>query len=396
MSSQAYSDVVVAGGGPVGLLSALALSRRGPDTVLFAPDFDAPAADARTTALMQGSIGFLSELGVWGELKGFAEPLDVMALTDRTTHAVRARDVSFRADELGPEPFGWNIPNIALVTVLRRNVETSGTRIVRAPVRDVVLEDDGHAVRVEDAYGSRYRSAVLLAADGRNSLCRRRAGIRTNDWSYPQHAVVCCFDHSRPHKRVSTEFHHDAGPMTVVPLPGKRSSLVWVETPEEAERLVSLDDETFAAELEERTGGLLGRISGVTERHRFPITGLTARSFASNRTILLGEAAHVIPPIGAQGLNLGVRDVSLAADLVAEAFDAGRDPGGKDLLDTFDRRRRRDVVPRTVAVDVLNRSLIHRFGPLQGLRSLGISVLDKVTPVRRFMMQQGIGPRDRA
>jgi 2-octaprenyl-6-methoxyphenol hydroxylase len=235
---------------------------------------------------------------------------------------------------------------------------------------------------------------VVVAADGRKSRCRQAAGIQVNDWSYPQTAIVCCFDHERGHDDTSTEFHYDAGPLTVVPLPGRRSSLVWMVTPETAPDLLALDDDAFAAELERRTDRLLGMISACTRRAAFPISGLTARAFAARRVLLVGEAAHVIPPIGAQGLNLGMRDAALACEIVMDARVRGEDIGGKAVIEDYDRRRRRDVLPRTVAVDLLNRSLFQSFLPFQGARSAGLYLLDRVGPFRRAMMRQGIGPSE--
>ncbi len=385
-------DVLVAGGGPAGLLAALALSKTGLEITVCAPDFKEPVQDKRTTALMQGSVKFLETLDIWDVLKADAAPLNVMRLVDRTSYRLKAPTVDFRADELGPEPFGWNIPNAPLVTTLRNIIATlCNITIIDHPIQSVDTSATSVSVDVEN--GLRGSASLIVAADGRNSLCRRRSGIQVNSWSYPQTAIVACFDHSQAHDNVSTEFHFDAGPLTVVPLPGRRSSLVWIETPEQAANLRALNSDEFAERLEQETDGSLGRISKVTTRSSFPITGLTARRFSAARTLLVGEAAHVIPPIGAQGLNLGFRDVALAYDLVKLAIEEQRDPGGIRVTDDFDRQRRRDVLPRTVAVDILNRSLFQQFLPLQGARGLGLTMLEHIGPLRRFMMRQGIGPR---
>ncbi len=384
-------DVLVAGGGPAGLMAALALSKTSLNITCCAPDFELPVRDKRTTALMQGSVRFLETLGLWATLKTQAAPLEVMRLVDRTNYALKAPSVDFRSDELGPEPFGWNIPNAHLVNSLRKRIETHcNITIICESIADV--NASGTKVSVKTAGGLEGTASLVIAADGRNSLCRRRSGIQVNSWSYPQAAIVACFDHTQSHDNISTEFHFDAGPLTVVPLPGRRSSLVWIETPEQAQSLSELGDEDFAQRLEHETGGLLGKISNVTTRSSFPISGLTARRYSADRTLLVGEAAHVIPPIGAQGLNLGFRDVALACDLVNRAVEDGRDPGGIRVIDEFDRLRRRDVLPRTVAVDLLNRSLFQQFLPFQGARGLGLTMLEHIGPLRRFIMRQGIGP----
>ena len=235
-------------------------------------------------------------------------------------------------------------------------------------------------------------AAAVLAADGRNSVCRKFASIPSNKWAYPQTAIVTTFAHDKPHDGLSIEFHRRAGPLTTVPLPGNKSSLVWVEEDDEAKRLTGLSDAEFERALQLETQNALGRISGTTKRGLFPINGAVARTFAKNRVFLAGETAHVVPPIGAQGLNLSLRDVALAVELISAERDADGDPGSAAVAKRYDANRRLDVFPRQLAIDVLNRTLISSLLPFQAGRMLGITALQSVGPLRRAVMRQGLAP----
>ena len=193
--------------------------------------------------------------------------------------------------------------------------------------------------------------------------------------------------HTIPHDDASTEFHTEAGPFTLVPLTGKRSSLVWVDRPAETERRLALSEAALAAEIETRAQSLLGAVAIDGRRQMFPLSGMNARRFAADRVVLVGEAAHLFPPIGAQGLNLGYRDVTALCDVLAGPPD---DPGAGDVLAAYDRARRGDVIGRTAAVDALNRTLLSGFLPVQAARGIGLFLLDRLPPLRRFAMRQGV------
>ncbi len=201
--------------------------------------------------------------------------------------------------------------------------------------------------------------------------------------------------HARPHRDISTEFHTPQGPFTLVPLPGLRSSLVCVVAPDEAGRIGALDAAALDDEIERRSHSILGKIKVEPGHGAFPLGVETARRFAARRIALIGEAGHVMPPIGAQGLNLGLRDAATISELVVAARRAGEDTGGTALTDEFDRLRRADVTSRALAVDLLNRSLLSDFLPVQGARGLGLWLLDRVGPLRRAMMREGVGPAAR-
>lgn len=385
-SEQSDCEVAVVGGGPAGLAAALGLARQGFETVLLAPPEQAD--DGRTAALLQGSVEFLDRLGVWTALEAQAEALRVMEIVDDTGRLFRASTARFEAAEIGLAAFGYNIPNAAIVATLAGAVRRElRLRWIPGPVLRAVPEED----RVKLTAGDVSISATsVVAADGHNSLIRRSVGIEADTWSYPQTALVVNIEHARPHRGVSTELHRTVGPFTLVPLPGNHSSLVWVEAPAVAEQLHELDDESLAAEIEHRSHGIRGRVRIASRRWLYPLHGLLARRLASGPVALVGEAAHVFPPIAAQGLNLGLRDVATLCELLGDARREGTDP--RATLSVYDRRRRSDVFSRTAGVHVLNRSLLGNFLPLQLGRAAALGLITHIAPLRRALMRQGVRP----
>ena len=371
--SQHFKAIVV-GGGPAGLAAAL-------------------APDNRTAALFAGSIALLKNLGAWGRIAPASAPISAIRIVDDTGGLLRAPELVFTAGEVGLDAFGWNVPNSALTAGLAEVAADGGRGVAlhhTAGVATVEIEDA--KARLTTHEGRTFTADLVVGADGRGSLCRTAAGIETRSWTYAQAAIATTFAHGRPHRGISTEFHRPAGPFTTVPLKGLASSLVWVERPDEAQRIAALDDDAFRALLEERLMGLLGPVGEIGPRAVFPLTGLTAEAFGRNRVALVGESGHVIPPIGAQGLNLGLRDAATLADCVADALSARRDVGGVETLDAYSARRRPDVTSRIATVDVLNRSLISALGPVHLARGLGLVALKTLAPLRRMAIREGLEP----
>ncbi len=392
--SRRFTAAVV-GGGPAGLAAALALGAAGADVVLAAPPHRAAgqAPDNRTAALFAGSIEFLKNLGVWDLIAPHSAPITAIRILDDTGALLRAPEVTFTAAEVGLDVFGWNVPNNALVAGLTAGASKPESGVTLQSTLGIAQVEIGNDVAtLTSQEGDRFEVLLVAGADGRNSLCRTAAGIATRTWSYPQAAIATSFRHSRPHGSVSTEFHRPAGPFTTVPLPDLSSSLVWVERPEEAQRLAALDEAAFRTAVEIRLQGLLGALGEIAPRAVFPLSGLTAERFGGNRVALVGEAGHVIPPIGAQGLNLGIRDAAALADCVAEALAAGRDPGGSVALEAYSARRRSDVTSRITTIDVLNRSLISEFVPVHLARGMGLVALKTFGPLRRLAIREGLQP----
>jgi len=380
---------VVVGRGPAGLTAAIALAEGGTQTLLVGSRPAKP--DNRTTALLADSVTALNTLGVWSLCRAKAAPLKVMRIVDDTGRLWRAPEVRFDASEIGLDAFGYNIENRHLIDAMEERARNlSGLQIVDGEVLAIKPERDEVAIELRD--GATYRAPIAIGADGRNSICRSAVGIDMDERDYPQVAITLCVRHSRPHQDTSTEFHTPYGPFTLVPLPGNRSSLVWVVDPETADDLASLDDAELSAEIERASYSILGRIEAEPARGRFPLRVATARRFADRRIALVGEAAHVIPPIGAQGLNLGLRDAATISELAIKADRQSQDIGGAEILASYDRLRRADVGSRTFAIDLLNRTLLSDFLPAQSMRGLGLYLIDRIGPLRRAVMREGVAP----
>lgn len=393
MTITSTSACMVVGTGPAGLASALALAAVGAEVTLAGPPAPvAAAADTRTAALFNGSISLLQNLGVWEGLEEVSAPLRAIRIIDDTGGLLRAPEVLFEASEVGHAVFGWNVPNSDLTKALWDGVQRSDriTVVETARVDGVEIHSDGVTART--AEGNTLAARLIAAADGRRSVCRAAAGIATTSWDYDQAAIATRFKHSRPHGDVSTEFHRRSGPLTTVPLPGLASSLIWVERPAIARRLAELDEDGFRVALEARLQGLLGHVGELGPRRLFPLAGLTAEVYGRSRVALVGEAGHVIPPIGAQGLNLGFRDAATLADCVAEAMAHGDDIGGEGTMRRYHELRRGDVESRIMAVDVLNRTLLSTMLPVSLLRGFGMHVIRAFGPLKRALIHQGLEP----
>jgi 2-octaprenyl-6-methoxyphenol hydroxylase len=394
MAQSHRADVAVVGAGPAGLTAALALSALGADVALAAPAYDPVRGerDQRTTALLTGSIELLRNLGVWALCASQSAPLEGIRIADDRGGLLRAPEVVFKASDLGLACLGANVPNPALSAALNEAARNARS-IAFIDTAAVTNVEIGEArVRLQLTEGGVLEARLAVAADGRNSVLRKAAGIATRTWDHGQAAIATSFRHTRAHHGVTTELHRRNGPLTTVPLPGLASSLVWVETPSEATRLASLDDRAFLAELEGRLQGLLGTLSEVAPRAQHRLAGLHAERMAQNRVALVGETAHVVPPIGAQGLNLSLRDAAALAECVADAHSRGGDIGGEEMLAAYHKARLADVASRTVSIELLNRSLLADFLPVQAVRGLGLHLLANVGPLRRLVMRGGLEP----
>ena len=376
----------MAGTGPAGLIAALGFAAAGFPVTLVGTE--ASAQDSRTTALMNPALKVLERIGVLDGLRPMAAPLKVMRIVDATARLIRSPVVTFRASEIDEEQFGLNLPNSALYPALAGAVAAHSAIEWRKSLVETWHLAAGH-VQATLSDASETSASLAVAADGRMSPAREAAGISTSARSYPQAALVLNFGHRGDHASTSTEFHTETGPFTQVPLPGNRSSLVWVVKPETARELAALDDLTLSTRVEQRMQSMLGRVSVEPGRQIYPLSTVTPRRFARDRVALVGEAAHVFPPIGAQGLNLGIRDID---DLIGIACENRADPGSAKALATYDFKRRPDVLARSSAVNLLNMSLLSDMLPAQIARSAGLGVLGGFSPLRAFFMREGLRP----
>jgi 2-octaprenyl-6-methoxyphenol hydroxylase len=321
-------------------------------------------------------------------LAAVSAPLQHLEIIDEMGNLISAPPLMFLAQELGLDAFGWNIPLAGLVPELRQAAMAAGATEIRD--KAVKAENLGEVIAVDLASGERLYAEAVIAADGTESVLRACAGIEVDRWHFEQAALVTSFSHSGPHYNVSTERHRPGGAFTTVPLPGNSSSLVWMGHPQLIESLVFRTAQELAREIQLVTHGSLGLISSVVPPRVFPMRGLKARRFAAERTLLIGETAHAFPPIGAQGLNMSMRDVGFAVDAILGAEDAGHG----SVLDTYHNSRSRDVFERQTIITAMNTSMLVEFLPLHLMRVGALSAISAFPPLRQLVMRQGLAPQN--
>ena len=375
---------IVVGAGPAGLVAAVLLAQEGVKVALVAPS---QKPDPRTTALMQPALQLLRHIKLWpASLEAQCAPLKQLHIIDDTGNLVKAPDLKFTASEIDLQAFGWNVPLAALVPALITRAQAVGVTIVEQEVTAVYPSSEKVDVTLGD--GTAFSARVVLAADGFHSVVRKALGIDFRVRSFEQEALATSFAHSLPHHGISTEWHTPSGPFTTVPLPGSRSSLVWMERPARMSALAALNDLQLATEIQLQTHGRLGRISEPGPRAIFAMRSGSSSSFAARRCLLIGEAGHILPPIGAQGLNLSLRDAAHAADLILGADD----PGSDAVMSAYNGLLIPDILPRQGIVSLVNQSLLAEAWPLNIMRAASLALVNSVSPLRRAVINAGLKP----
>jgi 2-octaprenyl-6-methoxyphenol hydroxylase len=387
-------DTLIAGGGFAGLTLAIAL-RQGLGAHVSVTVADptlgkSHADDERASAIVAAARRLFETLDVWGNVAGEAQPILDMVVTDsRVDDAVRPVFLTFAGDIEPGEPFAHMIENRFLVAALEAKAREAGVALRATAVTTVRNDSERAAVTLAD--GSTVKARLLVAADGARSLIREQAGIALRGWEYGQSAIVTTVGHERDHEGRAVEHFLPGGPFAILPLKGRRSSIVWTETTDDAARIMALPDAAFHAELEQRFKLHLGEIRMVGARRVHPLGFFIARSFIAERIALVGDAAHVIHPIAGQGLNMGLRDIAALAEVLVDAARLGLDPGAADVLERYQRWRRFDTMTMGLATDGLNRLFSNRSAVLRVVRDVGLGLVDRVPNLKHLFIREAAG-----
>jgi 2-octaprenyl-6-methoxyphenol hydroxylase len=385
--------VLIGGAGFAGLALAIALRQGlGASFVVTVADpaLGRAGADARASAIVAAARRLFETIGVWDQVADGAQPILDMAITDsRLQDAVRPVFLTFEGDVEPGEPFAHMVENGPLIAALIEKAKQEGVVLRPAAVADFDLAANRIEVRLSD--GETFAARLLVAADGARSSIRERAGIASHGWAYDQSSIVATVTHERDHHGRAEEHFLPSGPFAILPLKGRRSSIVWTEDAAEAARIVALPDPEFHAELERRFGLHLGEIAAVGARRAYPLGLAMARAFIAERLALIGDAAHVIHPIAGQGLNMGLKDVAALAETIVDAARLGLDPGSLAVLDRYQRWRRFDTMAMGIATDGLNRLFSNRSDVLRFARDVGLGLVDRLPAMKRLFIREAAG-----
>ncbi len=387
-------SIVIGGGAFAGLGLALALRQGlGPDVPIVVADpafVNRPSGDPRASAIVAACRRLFEALGVWSAVADHAQPILDMVVTDsKLADAVRPTFLTFGGEVEPGEPFAHMVENRRLIDALVKRAEAGGVELCALAVSSYDSRPDGINVTLSD--GRAIDASLLVAADGARSKLRERAGIATHGWDYDQSGIVVTVGHEREHHGRAEEHFLPAGPFAILPLKGKKSSLVWTESRAEAARIVASPDDQFKTELETRFGLHLGELTALDKPRAFPLGYFVARSFIGERLALIGDAAHVIHPIAGRGLNMGIKDAAALAEVIVDAARLGIDPGQADVLERYQRWRRFDTVAMGVATNSLNMLFSNESTLLRTVRDIGLGLVDRIPPLKSAFIRQAAG-----
>ena len=391
---QPKTDLVIGGAGFAGMALAIALRQGLGDsftvTVVDPALAAAQSKDPRASAIAAAARRLFEAIEVWQPVEVNAQPILDMVVTDsKLDDAVRPTFLTFGGEVEQGKPFAHMIENRHLIDALVLKAKELGIELRAGSVSG--FEHAPNAIEVALAGGEKISARLLVGADGARSQIRETAGIASRGWNYDQSAIVTTVAHEREHNGRAEEHFLPAGPFAILPLTGKRVSIVWTETKAEAERIVALPDAEFHAELEKRFGLHLGDLEVVGARRAFPLGLFTAREFIAERLALVGDAAHIIHPIAGQGLNMGLRDVAALAEAIADAARLGLDIGAPDVLERYQRWRRFDTMTMGVATDGLNRLFSNSSDVLRLARDVGLGLVERIPALKRVFIREAAG-----
>src|ERR1700704_1404310 len=390
----AQRSIIIGGGAFAGLALALALRQGlGPDIPIIVADpalAVRPSLDPRATAIVAACRRLFDVIGVWDQVATTAQPILDMVVTDsKLEAATRPVFLTFAGDVEPGEPFAHMVENRYLIDALVTRTGAEGIDLRATAVADFASRSDGVDVTLAD--GGVIEASLLVAADGARSKLRERAGIATHGWDYDQSGIVVTVGHERDHRGRAEEHFLPSGPFAILPLSGKRSSLVWTERRAEAARIIALSDEEFPGELEQRFGLHLGEVKALDKPRAFPLSYFVARSFIGERLALIGDAAHVLHPIPGQGLNMGLKDVAALAEVIVDAARLGIDPGQAGVLDRYQRWRRFETMEMGLATNSLNLLFSNKSTLLRTVRDIGLGLVDRAPPLKSLFIRQAAG-----
>jgi len=388
------ADIVIVGGGLVGMAQAIAFARTGLEVVVV--DRDAhektlqPHFDGRVSAIALGSKHLLETIGAWEYMREYAEPILHIRVTDQDSRA----HVDYHYDDVGDEPMGYITENRITRNALRLVQESLPNLKLLAPAEVSSMRREAGYAELELKEGKVIRAALVIGADGKHSQIRKMADIGVVEWPYTQTAIVCTIAHEKPHGGLAQERFLPVGPFAVLPMQHNRSSLVWTEPHDLAKHIVGLPEVEFVSEIRKRVGDYLGELKLEGKRFTYPLSLMHAKRYAAHRLVLIGDAAHGIHPIAGQGVNLGWRDVEALTDIIVDAARLGLDIGSEQYLSHYESKRRLDTLAMIGATDGINRLFSNNIAPVRWLRDMGLMAVENMPPLKRVFMKHAMGVKN--